>query len=77
MNKQTAIEWLMQQLKNIDITHKEVFEQAKVIEKEQITQAFVGGADFKEMAKNSNRRATAYADKYYRNNYRVISYKPE
>lgn len=77
MNKQTAIEWLMQQLKNIDITHKEIFEQAKVIEKEQITQAFIGGADFKEMAKNNNRRAIAYADQYYRNNYRTISYKSE
>ena len=39
MKKQTAVEWLMQQLKNIDITHKEVFEQAKAMEKEQIMDA--------------------------------------
>ena len=33
----------MQQLKNIDITHKEVFEQAKAMEKEQIMEAFDKG----------------------------------
>lgn len=38
--KQTAVEWLMQQLKNIDITHKEVFEQAKAMEREQIIDDF-------------------------------------
>lgn len=80
MNKQTAIEWLMQQLPTIDKYdpyYQNLFSQAKVMEKEQITQAFVGGADFKEMAKNNNRRAIAYADQYYRNNYRTILYKPE
>ena len=34
-------------------------------------------SQLEEMAKNDNRRATAYADKYYRNNYRTISYKSE
>jgi hypothetical protein len=43
MNEQTAVEWLMQQLKNIDITHKELFEQAKEMEKEQIRDAFNSG----------------------------------
>ena len=34
--KQTAVEWLMQELKPIDITYKEIFEQAKEMEKEQM-----------------------------------------
>lgn len=42
--KQTAVEWLMQQLKNIDITNKELFEQAKAMEtKDKLKhQLFIG-----------------------------------
>lgn len=72
--KQTAVEWFFRWFNdNPEATHKEyaeAFEQAKAMEKAQITQSFVGGADFKEMAKNDNKRATAYADQYYRNNYK-------
>ena len=47
--KQTAVEWLVQELKkstkyrglqNIGITHQELFEKAKEMEKEQIMEAF-------------------------------------
>ena len=91
MNKQTAmqqhIEWLEA---TIEIAEQQApvlvnalnlclndAKQKLQMEKEQITQSFIGGADFKEMAKNGNRRAIAYADQYYRNNYRTILYKPE
>lgn len=42
--KQTAVEWLMQELKPIDITYKELFEQAKEMEsKEKLKhQLFIG-----------------------------------
>lgn len=72
--KQTAVDWFFKALiENQDKTYKQIeliLEQAKAMEKEQITQSFVGGADFKEMTKNVNKRATAYANQYYRNNYR-------
>ena len=41
--KQTALEWLMQELKNIDITHKELFEKALEMEKEIIRTAYLDG----------------------------------
>ena len=73
--KQTAVEWLVEKLKSQGLLIGEpdnlvAVNQAKAMEKEQITQSFVGGADFKEMARNDNKRATAFADQYYRNNYR-------
>ena len=68
--KQTAVEWLYDQIENKGKSIYEILEQAKAMEKAQITQSFVGGADFKEMARNDNKRATAFADQYYRNNYR-------
>jgi len=72
--KQTAVDWFFKALiENQDKTYKQIeliLEQAKAMEKAQITQSFVGGADFKEMARNDNKRATAFADQYYRNNYK-------
>lgn len=75
--KQTAVEWFAKEVlrsRQLGFISNEKFnellEQAKAMEKAQITQSFVGGADFKEMAKNDNKRATAYADQYYRNNYK-------
>ena len=49
MKKQTAVEWLKEQLKeNMLTTEKELdelFEQAKAMEKEQIEKAFKDGMD--------------------------------
>lgn len=51
-NKQTAVEWLVQELKkstnyrglqNIGITHQELIEQAKEMEKQQIINAYLRG----------------------------------
>ena len=64
MKKQTAVEWLMQQLKNIDITHKEVFEQAKAMEKAQIREAYLDGID----NKFDNKCATS--EEYYNETFR-------
>ena len=64
MKKQTAVEWLMQQLKNIDITHKEVFEQAKAMEKAQIREAYLDGID----NKLDNKCATS--EEYYNETFR-------
>lgn len=74
--KQTAVDWLVNEMRANDWWYlpasmkEDIISQAKEMEKAQITQSFVGGADFKEMAKNDNKRATAFADRYYRNNYK-------
>ena len=47
MSKQTAVEWIQQQVKQQGITHyfslTEILEQAKEMEKEQIKEAFDNG----------------------------------
>jgi hypothetical protein len=47
MSKQTAVEWLVEQLEQhhvkIDIKNTVVFEQAKALEKEQIIEAYREG----------------------------------
>jgi hypothetical protein len=40
MKKQTAVEWLIEQWDNWDLSIKELFEQAKEMEKEQIIMAY-------------------------------------
>ena len=48
MEKQTAVEWLVEQLKSrfdIDIERLSVTDQAKAMEKEQIKFAYNDGAD--------------------------------
>jgi hypothetical protein len=74
MNKQTAVQWLYEQLWNIPQDKFEwnaILQQAKAMEKEQITQSFVGGADFREINKHHNRSAATYADQYYRTNFKA------
>ena len=73
--KQTAVEWLVEQLDGErHLTETEinrVIDQAKAMEKEQITQSFIGGADFREMNKRHNRSAASYADQYYNTNFKT------
>ncbi len=51
MKKQTAVEWLFEQVANFDWRNLqgdkkiEIFEQAKAMEKEQIEKAFKDGID--------------------------------
>lgn len=76
--KQTSVEWLFEKLWDTPKDKFEwfaAFEQAKEMEKRQITQSFVGGSDFKEMTRNDNKSAISYADQYYRNNYREKTVK--
>lgn len=48
MKKQTAVEWLVEQLEQhhvkIDIKNTVVFQQAKAMEKEQIIDAYIMGS---------------------------------
>ena len=75
--KQTAVEWLIhilkgQQDKTFNIEEwMNAIEHAKAMEKEQITQSFIGGADFREMNKRHNRSAASYADQYYNTNFKT------
>jgi len=70
--KQTAVEWLVEKLdQNFDYVADTLIEQAKAMEKEQITQSFIGGADFREMNKRHNRSAASYADQYYNTNFKT------
>jgi len=45
--KQTAVEWLRQELlkRDMDISIKDLFDQAKEMEKEQIIEAYCNGDD--------------------------------
>lgn len=49
MNKQTAVEWFQDQIIKIvngtcELSETQIFEQAKAMEKEQITNAYVYGS---------------------------------
>lgn len=75
--KQTAVDWLIHILKGQQdkpFNFEEwmiAMEHAKSLEKEQITQSFIGGADFREMNKQHNRSAASYADQYYNTNFKT------
>jgi hypothetical protein len=42
-NKQTAVEWLVEQLKNEGVQYIRMYEQAKKMEKQQIIDAYEQG----------------------------------
>jgi hypothetical protein len=72
--KQTAVEWLYEQLWNTPQDKWEcnaILQQAKAMEQEQITQSFIGGADFREINKHHNRSAATCAEQYYRTNFKA------
>jgi len=60
MSKQTAVEWFYQRILAKDI--KEVFEQAKQMEKEQITEAYNESFRLRH-------KPYSTADKYYNETY--------
>jgi hypothetical protein len=64
--KQTAVEWLRQELlkRDMDISIKDLFEQAKEIEKEQIMEAHMDGALNTIWDENTDRDENA-SDYYY------------
>ncbi len=43
MMKQTAVEWLVEQITNGDISARQAFQQAKAMEKDQIIRAYSEG----------------------------------
>jgi len=59
--KQTAVEWLRQELlkRDMDISIKDLFDQAKEMEKEQIIEAYCNGDD--------NISAKQYYNETYKN----------
>ena len=72
--KQTAVEWLIEKLSYTTsdgtiISHhfiiNKLVEHAKEMEKEQIINSFVDGADKGEMFNNENRAFTTDAEQYY------------
>ena len=75
--KQTAVEWLEEQLIKKSIAMKimlnannELVEQAKAMEKQQIINSFVEGADKGEMFNNEKRAFTTDAEQYYQENFK-------
>lgn len=75
MKKQTAVEWLEECIK-IGLTYEQevsfegLFQQALEMEKEQMIDAFMEGADFGEMFNNEGRGFITDAEQYYNNNYK-------
>lgn len=64
--KQTAVAWLVDKLE-IFATEEEmnIIDQAKEMEKEQIVNSFMEGADFGEMFNNEGRGFITDAEQYY------------
>ena len=75
--KQTAVEWLenefQEMCKDFGGIHSDFivkFEQAKEMEKEQIIEAFMQGADIGDMFNNENRAFITDAEQYYNETYK-------
>ena len=70
--KQTAVEWLVEilELSNPSKQYQAEIEQAKEMEKEQIINSFVDGADKGEMFNNENRAFTTDAEQYYKETFK-------
>lgn len=71
MTKQTAVEWLKSQMENIVDGYFgspwiEIFQQAKVIEKEQIINARIDGDENHSLVGNKRKE---YAEQYYNETY--------
>jgi len=68
MSKQTAVEWIQQQVKQQGITHyfslREILEQAKEIEKQMTIDAFLNGAYGNVLATKD------IAEQYYNETYK-------
>ena len=77
MSKQTAVEWLWEQIDNSipfqNIQTSQIFngllEQAKAIEKEQIEQAFADGVD-DEYEWHINNQPRSNAEQYYKQTFK-------
>lgn len=68
--KQTAVEWLVEQITNGDISARQAFQQAKAMEKEQIVDAYeIGFADAWDDARYDNEPKYATAEQYYKETY--------
>lgn len=68
--KQTAVEWIEGYLKKFNhiedtLSLRMAFNQAKEMEKQEIINSFVDGADKGEMFNNENRAFTTDAEQYY------------
>ena len=68
MKKQTAVEWIQHQVKQQGITHffslREILEQAKAMEREQIEDAWCDGNDSEPKEITGD-----YAEQYYKERY--------
>ena len=65
--KQTAVEWLVEQLMPKVLTAEQYYhiEKAKVMEKEQIIEAHFHGCERGEMFNNENRAFITDSEQYY------------
>jgi endonuclease I len=64
--KQTAVEWLVEQITNGDISARQAFQQAKAMEKEQIIEAYLKNHLQGCWMKNTPEE---YAEQYYKETY--------
>jgi hypothetical protein len=65
-NKQTAVEWFIEQLKNQGVQYIRMSEQAKVMEKQQIIDA--ANFDSKSRAENGYAKGKQYYEQTYGGN---------
>jgi hypothetical protein len=71
MSKQTAVEWIQQQVKKQGITHyfslREILEKGKEMEKEQLMEAHGDERDYRT---DSGNFITISAEQYYNETYK-------
>jgi hypothetical protein len=68
--KQTAVEWLVEQITDSTMPAREAIKQAKAMEKEQIENAYeIGFADAWDDARYDDEPKYATAEQYYKETY--------
>ena len=69
MSKQTAVEWLIEQIVNHNGVNSKTFEQAKSMEREQIVDAWNGG-DYAYFYSKETGRDFVDGSEYYNETYK-------
>jgi len=67
--KQTAVEWLVEQITNGDISARQAIQQAKAMEKEQIMKAFYKGRQEEQYKNLFNNHVRKSEEQYYKETY--------
>lgn len=68
--KQTAVEWLIEQITDGTMPAREAIQQAKAMEEKNLKDSFVAGAGMGEMFNNENRCYVTDAEQYLKETFK-------